>query len=255
MLKALLVDDEFPARAELKCLLEEIGGVKAVAECEDGQEALDYIEKNKVDVVFLDIQMNIKDGLTAAREILQLPKSPYIVFTTGFSEFAVKAFELNAVDYVVKPYSGKRLAQTIDKLIKLISYKEETGENKNVRLMEMLSKEKIIEQDRLPVWVNDRMVILALEDILYVTADKKGSTVLYAKNGNYFSNLTLNEIEDKLKPPMFFRTHKSFLVNLRRIKEIIPWFNNTYVLVFNECKGEVPVSRHYIKEFNRLMGI
>ena len=251
-MKALLVDDEFPARGELRCLLEEIGGIEVIGESEDGDEALDFLKKNAVDVVFLDIHMSIKDGLTAAWEILQLPHPPKIVFTTGYNEYAVKAFELNAVDYVMKPYSKKRLEQTVRKLIDL--KKTEKLENKNI--YDLLAKNSVTHKERLSVWAHDRLIVLNTTQIIFAKAEGKGKTVLYTVKGNFVTGFALKEIEEKLSTYQFCRTHKSYLVNLEKIREILPWFNNTYVLVLEGYSGEkVPVSRHYIKEFNEKMGV
>ncbi len=252
MMKALLVDDEFPARGELRCLLEEIGRIEVVGECEDGEEALDFLKKNAIDVVFLDIQMSVKDGLTTAWEIIQLPHPAQIVFTTGYNEYAVKAFELNAVDYVMKPYSKKRLEQTVQKLVDLRQEKKW----ENSKIYELLAKKLVANQGRLSVWAHDRLVVLTTAQILCVKAEGKGKSVLYTEKGNFFTGFTLKEIEEKLNSSQFLRTHKSYLVNLEKIREIIPWFNNTYVLVLEGYTGEnIPVSRHYIKEFNEKMGI
>lgn len=252
MINALVVDDEFPARGELRCLLEEIGGIEVIGECEDGEEALEFLVKNPADVIFLDIHMSIKDGLTVAWEILQLPHPPKIVFTTGYNEYAVKAFELNAVDYVMKPYSKKRLEQTVKKLVEL--KKAEKWENGTI--YELLTKNAVTHHKRISVWTHDRLIVLNISQIIFAKAEGKGKTVLYTEKGNFITGFTLKEIEEKLNFSQFCRTHKSYLVNLDKIREVIPWFNNTYVLVFDGYSGEkVPVSRHYIKKFNEKMGI
>ncbi|MBZ4654749.1 MAG: ypdB [Peptococcaceae bacterium] len=252
MMKALLVDDEFPAREELRCLLEEIGGIEVVGECEDGEEALAFLKKTPLDVIFLDIQMSVKDGLTTAWEILQLPHPPKIVFTTGYNEYAVKAFELNAVDYVMKPYSKKRLEQTVKKLVEL--KKAEKWENGTI--YDLLAKNVVTHRGRLSVWAHDRLIVLNTSQIIFVKAEGKGKTVLYTEKGNFVTGFTLKEIEEKLNSSQFCRIHKSYLVNLEKIREVIPWFNNTYVLVLEDYTEEnIPVSRHYIKKFNEKMGI
>lgn len=252
MLRVLLVDDEFPSRGELGCLLEEIGGVEVIGECEDGEEAVDFIKANTLDVVFLDIQMSTKDGLTAAWEIIQLPNPPKIVFTTGYNEYAVKAFELNAVDYVMKPYSKKRLELTVEKLKGL--YQFEKLENKNV--YQLLTKDKGVNNGKLSVWANDRLIVLHISQLFFVKAEGKGTSIIYSEKGNFHTRFTLKDIEEKLNSPHFIRTHKSYIVNLEKIQEIIPWFNNTYVLLLDGCQEKnIPVSRNYIKQFKELMGI
>lgn len=251
MIKVLLVDDEFPARGELGFLLQEFGLFDIVGECEDGDEAVEYIKNNTVDVVFLDIHMSIKDGLTAAWEIIHLDHHPYIVFTTGYNEYAVKAFELNAVDYVMKPYSKRRIEQTVKKLKNIVI----SQEVKQEALFKFLSQRTDL-HGRLSVWFNDKLIVLTHDQIVFIKADKKGQSILYTVKGIYHTGFALKEVEEKLNSHQFYRTHKSFLVNLSKIKEIVPWFNNTYIISLEYYPNEqVPVSRHFMKEFNEKMGI
>lgn len=250
-LRAMLVDDEFPARGELRCLLEEIGGIDVVAECEDGDEVLLLLKNINVDVVFLDIQMSTKDGLSTAGDIMQMTDPPKIVFTTGYSEFAVKAFDLNALDYIVKPYSRARLEQTVAKLLETRN-KDGSATANTVPL----SKGGDWSPGKIPVWANDRLIVIPYDEIFYANAIDKRKTELCTKNGKFVTSLTLKEIENRLLPPKFLRTHKSFIVNTDKIREVIPWFNNTYVLVFDGCSEKnIPVSRHYIRSFKEVMGI
>lgn len=257
MLKVLLVDDEFPARAELRCLLDEIGGFSIEGECEDGEEALEMIRLKDIDVVFLDIRMSNKDGLATAWEIIQIPDHPGIVFTTGYNEYAVKAFELNAIDYVMKPYSKRRLEQTTKKLNNEKRTKEKkAGQKGNNQKFEMVEKNMNIENGKLTVWISDRLAVIKFSEIFFVKAGNKGKAVLSTEKGVLHLNKTIKEIEERINSPKFMRTHKSYYVNTEKVQEIIPWFNNTYALILEGCpEKNIPVSRHYIKEFNQLMGI
>lgn len=243
-LRVLVVDDEFPAREELVCLLEESNAVEVVATCEDGEEALDLLRERPVDAVFLDIQMPTVDGLSVAREIRRLPGEVKVVFTTGFSEHAVKAFELDAVDYLVKPYSKQRLDQALKKL------RDARKEKDHSPAAAQPEQESVA---KLPVWANGRMVLLNTADIFFVKADGKRSTLVCAKKGDFNTSLTLKELEAKLGKG-FLRTHKSYLVNAGKIEEVVPWFNNTYLLVLQDCQvKDIPVARHYVQDFNRRM--
>lgn len=244
-LKALVVDDEYPAREELACLLAETGAVEVAGAVEDGQEALDFLRERPVDVVFLDIQMPTMDGLSAAREIMRLPDGPKVVFTTGFSEHAVKAFELDAVDYLVKPYDRERLEQAIRKVRELLG---------SARTREEDGGPQPVGQEtggKLPVWENGRLILLNIADIFFAKADGKRNTLIAAKKGNFATSTTLRELEARLARANFIRTHKSYLVNAARIEEIIPWFNNTYLVVLQDCPvRDIPVARHYVRDFN-----
>lgn len=248
-LTAIIVDDEFPARAELISILKEIGGVDVVGECEDGDEVLQMIHDRQPDVVFLDIQMRNKSGLTVAGEIMELDFPPSVIFTTGFSQFAVQAFELNAVDYILKPYACERVAKCIDKLVK--------AQNANERqpLVEVTQPVGALPPS-LCVWAKDRMIILRSTEIFFAKADVHRQTMLQTEQGALHTKLSLKELQNLLGAQGFLRTHKSYLVNLSKIREVIPWFNNTYVLVLENCREtNIPVARHYMKEFNKMMGI
>jgi two-component system LytT family response regulator len=251
-LKALLADDEFPARDELKYLLEEIGGIDVVAECEDGSEVLEVVRKADIDVAFLDIHMRTRDGLSTAAEMAKIIGHPKVVFTTGYSEYAVKAFDLDAVDYVVKPYSRKRVEKAVAKLFEMIKIER----LRNVGFQDQKGNEKSAGTDKIAVWANDRMIMLNHNEIFFVQSLAKRKTLLCTEKGKFTTSLTLKDIQNRLEPPQFIRTHKSYIVNLQKIREVIPWFNNTYVLNLEGCsEKDIPVSRHFIKEFNSMMGI
>lgn len=247
MIKIVIVDDEYPAREELKDMLAEIEGVDIIAEFEDGMETIDFLQKNaQADAVFLDIRMRHKDGIVTAWEILQLPKPPQVVFITGYEDYAVKAFELNAVDYVLKPYSLQRLEQTVSKLRSMASVNQLANEN----TFEFLRNNLTNEQMRLFVWVGEKMVVLHADDIVYIKTDEKGKPMIYSSKGIFMTRLTLKEIEKTLSPAQFVRTHRSYLVNLNKVSEVVPWFNNTYMISLDGYKEEqVPVARHYLNDF------
>jgi DNA-binding LytR/AlgR family response regulator len=247
MLRIIIVDDEYPAREELKDMLEEMEDIEIIAEFEDGLETIEFLQKNdQADVVFLDIRMRHKDGIVTAWEILQLPNPPQVVFITGYEDYAVKAFELNAVDYILKPYSVQRLEQTISKLRSLTTANQFTNGN----AFEFLRNNLTVDQMRLFVWVGEKMVVLHADDIIYIKTDEKGKPVIYSSKGVFMTRLTLKEIEKTLSPAQFVRTHRSYLVNLNKVSEVVPWFNNTYMISLDGYKEEqVPVARHYLNDF------
>ncbi len=246
-LKILIVDDEFPARQEIKCLLEEIGNVEVVGECVHGQEALSFLAKNnKVDAVFLDIEMPLMDGLAAAEKINALPEPPKLVFSTGFSEFAVKAFELNGVDYILKPYTKERLEITLSRLTR-------DKENKDSEQSDIYNIGTLV--NRFTLWHGERLLVLdPREEIMLVKAGKGKKTLFYTKRGIIESGMLLKDVEERLKNSAFLRIHKSYIVNMDKVREVLPWFNDTYLLVVEGCeKEEVPVSRHFMQEFKSLL--
>lgn len=248
-LKVLIVDDEYPSRQELKCIFEEITNIDVIGECRSGAEASKKVLECEVDAVFLDIQMvTMNDGLVAAEEIRKMADAPKIVFTTGYSEFAVQAFELEAVDYVLKPYSRERLELTIERLTR-----EETMD---FHIKEFIQTERLPDQVRLPVWHNDRLIVLRPPEIFFARAEQKRKTLLCTARGNFVASMPLKEIQERLAACGFMRTHKSFVVNLGKIREITPWFNDTYILFMEGCPvKDIPVAKHFIKEFKWAMSI
>lgn len=249
MIWALVVDDEPPARELLKHFLGQTGKVEIAAECENGDEALRLLEEREFDAVFLDIRMNSTDGLTVAREINRRFSDIQVVFTTGFSEYAVEAFEVSAVDYVMKPYSKTRVQQAVDRLIR----DKERVHAGTVAFERATPPAKV--QERITVWENGRMVVVAYANIVYCQARHKDQATIVTAGGSYTTNVTLKELEGRLAPFAFLRVHKSFIVCLEKIREILPWFNNTYMLALEADTEKIPVSRHYIKTFNQAMGI
>lgn len=250
-LKVLIVDDEYPARQELRCIFEEIGNIEVVGECRSGEEAYRTMLDCDVDAVFLDIQMRtMDDGLVTAEKIMNLSRRPKVVFTTGFSEFAVQAFELEAVDYVLKPYSRERLELTVERLTR----EEKTAASMN--LSSLPDRGRSPDQVRVSVWHNDRLLVLLPSEIFFVRAEQKRKTLLCTEKGDFVTSMPLKAVQERLANCGFFRTHKSFLVNMSKVREIIPWFNDTYILSLEGCPvQDIPVAKHFIQDFKRAMGI
>lgn len=244
-MKVLIVDDEFPARKLIELFLKEVEDVEIIGECDNGLDAIKFVQKHNVDLIFLDIKMYQKDGIQTAFEINRIVDSPYIVFTTGFTEYAVKAFELKAIDYIVKPYTKDRIIQAVSRVKEL----------HNSSAYGLLSNDILYKQGKLPVWSSDHLFVLNYTDVLYFKAYKKGKSYVFSTNGRFITDLSLNDVEQELKIKRFLRVHKSFIINIDKITEIIPWFNSTYILKINECEDKIPVSRHYINIFKKIMRI
>jgi len=247
-MKALIIEDEFPSREELSFLLEKTGKVKVIDKFPCFEEALPVIESGEAEVIFLDIQINGINGITAAKEIIKMENPPKIVFSTGYDEYAVQAFDLNAVDYVTKPYSEERIEHTVERLEKQLQKNGTSSVEKNI-------PSTVFEEERISVWAGSRMVVLHFKDIHYFTSSENRKTVLKTRDCSYEIKATLKQIETILDSSQFLRTHKSYIINLEKIKEIIPWFNSTYLVKFiGENEESVPVSRHYIKSFRKAVG-
>lgn len=244
-MKILIADDEAPAREELQYLLQEMLPQADYRQATDGEEALACLREDEYDAVFLDIQMPGKNGLEVANKLLEHQNPPRIVFATAYSEHAVEAFRLSALDYLVKPIREDRLAQTVDKL------QEKCDQRDGFQKLLWSRKEN-------KLWVEaseERWVLLDYSDILYIQAqDKK----VYAVANGYQPlriRRTLKELEEVMAPQGFLRVHKGYLVNLKRVKEMSAWFSGSYTLILDAPhKTEVPLSRRFVTKFREATG-
>lgn len=259
MIRVIIVDDEEPAREELRYLLEQDLEIRVIAEACDGREALGRIESLQPEVVFLDVQMPDLDGFGVACSLMQSTIPPVIVFVTAYNQYAVEAFEHAALDYLLKPVAPSRLDQTLARVKKLLLAPRDTAWHKRLEsFLEnfgeihypsiFIPRDKIGPLERIPVKENEKVVLLSPEEIIFVESLGRGTQLTTALKV-FCSDHTLNELEERLREHFFLRTHKSYLVNLKEIREVIPWFNNTLLLNFKGCQPQVPVSRTYLKEF------
>lgn len=236
-LKALVVDDEAPARSELRFLLSEAGGVEVVGEASSAAEALQLIKAISYDVVFLDIDMPGLSGMQLAEALGKAERAPAVVFVTAHSEHAVKAFEVDATDYLVKPVEVPRLRRAIERLAPT----EAVATGARV--------------ERVPVEKAGKKLLLAVEEIFYVMA-KDDYSYLFTDGERYLSTMSLAQLEAKLEPRGFFRVHRRFLVNLPQIKEVVPMYGGTLLLTLKDrAATQVPVSRRRVPSLKRAIGL
>lgn len=236
MLKALVVDDEAPARSELRFLLAECGGVEVVGEASNAVEALQLIKAIPYDVIFLDIQMSGLTGVQLAEVLAGLTNPPSIIFVTAHSEHAVKAFEVKAADYLVKPVELDRLKQAISRV-------------------EPIAEQAPARVERIPVEKAGKKLLVNVEDILYVMA-KDDYSYLYTAADRYLSTISLALLESKLEPVGFFRIHRRYLVNLSRVREIVPMYGGTLLLTLSDdAATQIPVSRRRVPALKKALGL
>lgn len=263
-LKALIIDDEYPARQELRYALGNIDSIEIVGEAANAQEALALIKALDYQVLFLDISMPGMSGLELGATIQELPNRPYIIFVTAFDEFALSAFDVNAIDYILKPIEPKRLKKAIDKVMKLTreskgaseeSLRSNEGQDAHAAVTGPEYKERgLIKIDRIPAEIQGKTILVSESDIFFAYTEQDN---IYIKtfNEKLFTRFTLKELEARLNPQIFFRTHRCYLVNLNKVKEIVPFFNGTYNLVVEDKeRSEVPVSRAQAKKLRRILG-
>ncbi|AIQ27152.1 MULTISPECIES: LytR/AlgR family response regulator transcription factor [unclassified Paenibacillus] len=241
-MRAIIVEDEVLARQELAFLIQAHSSFKIAAEFEDGLDALKYLQTDTVDVIFLDINIPSVDGVLLAHNISRFAVKPYIVFITAYKEHAAEAFEIEAFDYILKPYSETRIKAMLQKLEGAIAARSRQGEEEPVKLS----------SGKVNLWKNEKIIVVDTDEIYYASAQEKTTSVI-TKDGEYSMALSISEFHSRLPQEQFFRCHRSYLVNLSKIKEIIPWFNNTYLLRLRDLDFEVPVSRGKVKEFRQIM--
>lgn len=240
-MKCIIVDDEYPSREELKYFIKNFSSLEIVQEFEDPLEVLKYLQENSVDIIFLDINMPNLDGMSLGKLISKFNKKPEMVFITAYDHYAVDAFDIQAFDYIMKPYSEERIVNTLKRLesrpgVKSDEFKESHPHSK------------------LTICKGDKMQVLSLDEVYYCEACER-ETKVFTEKDIYISKLKISDLETKLPKEMFFRCHRSYIVNIDKISEIIPWFNSTYNLKFKGLKNEVPVSRGKVKEFKDIMNI
>lgn len=257
-LSAVIVDDEQLARDELAFLLKDVGDVDVVAQGKNGVEGVNLIREHNPDLVFLDVQMPGLDGFGVIKKLLDKKIAlPKIVFATAFDQYAVKAFEVNAVDYLLKPFDKKRVAQSVQR----VRAKLESGSassDKLETLVRMLESQKP-QASKILIKAGGRLFLVNQKDIGFASIEEGVITVVTSgPNGmeGQSNCRTLEELLDSLDPNLFWRAHRSYLVNINRIKEVVPWFKSSYQLRMDDKKQtEIPVSRAQTKRLRELFGL
>ncbi len=257
-LSAVIVDDEQLARDELAFLLKDVGDVDVVAQGKNGVEAVNLIREHNPDLLFLDVQMPGLDGFGVIKKLLdrKLPL-PKIVFSTAFDQYAVKAFEVNAIDYLLKPFDKKRVAQSVQKARAKVESAGASAD-KIETLVKMLESQKP-QASKVLLKSAGRLFLVSQKDICFASIEDGVITVVTSgTNGmeGQSNCRTLEELLDSLDANLFWRAHRSFLVNINRIKEVVPWFKSSYQLRMDDKKQtEIPVSRAQTKRLRELFGL
>jgi two-component system LytT family response regulator len=247
-LRALIVDDEYPARQELRYILGKFEDIEIVGEAANASEALALIKALDYSILFLDISMPGMNGLELGAAIQEMEKPPYVIFVTAYDEYALRAFDVNAIDYILKPIEENRLRMAVNKVLKAT---QDTGTRNQGKLDEEVARIKI---DRIPADMNGKTVLVSLAEIVYAYTEQD-AVFVKTFSDVLSTHFTLKELEARLDPGVFYRTHRCCLVNLRKVKEIIPFFNGTYTLVMDDTdRSEVPLSRAQAKKLRRILG-
>ena len=260
-LTALIIDDEPLARQELQYLLERAGGVEVLAQGTNGIEAVDLIREHRPDVVFLDVQMPGLDGFAVLKKLLdrKLPM-PQVVFATAFNQYAVRAFEVNAVDYLLKPFDRKRVLQTIEKAMARRSAPVESASDAKLdallRLVEERAQVPKSQSGKVIVRAQSRLLLVDQSEICFASIEDGTISVVTRTVEGHSNCRTLEELMDQLDPETFWRAHRSFVVNIQHIREVVPWFKSSYQLRMDDPqKTEIPVSRAQTKRLRELFNL
>ncbi len=264
--RAVLVDDEQLARDELGYLLGQAGGVEVIGQAGNGIEALETIGRVQPDLVFLDVQMPGLTGFEVARRMLDEGAASYIIFVTAYDQHAIEAFEVNAVDYLLKPVDPGRLETALQRVRRRISLERQSNSapgnvvtarglltdtqrgagisNVELEKIVQLVAERQSRRARLAIKVGERFLLVQADDVIHASMADDSITIVTRQHAGTSSYRTLDELQARLDPSVFWRVHRAHLVNINMIKEIVPWFSRNYILRMRDEKAtEIPVSR------------
>jgi two-component system LytT family response regulator/two-component system response regulator LytT len=257
LLRVMVVDDEQLARDELCYQLGRLSEVEVVAQAGNGLEALSAADRVDPDLVFLDIQMPGLSGFEVARRLLQREEqgSPALVFVTAFDQHAIEAFEVNAVDYLLKPVDAARLEQALARARRrLSSDRSPDPVNDQIERIVKMMANRQIRRDQVAIKVGERFLLVQAEEIIYASLVDESINIVTGQVAGTSNYRTLDELQARLDPDVFWRVHRSHLVNINKIKEIVPWFSRNYILRMKDAKGtEIPVSRAQTKRLREYL--
>ncbi len=249
-ISAILVDDEKLASEELAYQLKEFPDIDVIATASNGLEAVKLIQDLEPDLVFLDVQMPGLDGMGVIRKLREQQDVPlpYFVMATAYDQYAVEAFRWEALDYVLKPVDKERLTVAVDRARKAVSDRNKSAQP------EPASPKPALQRSKLLVRSNQRNFIVDAQDVVYATIDDGLITVVASNLEGQSNYRTIEELQSNLDPDTFWRVHRSYLVNIHRIKEVIPWFKSSFQLRMDDKKQtEIPVSRVQTKRLRALL--
>jgi two-component system LytT family response regulator/two-component system response regulator LytT len=277
-LSALIIDDEQLAREELAYLLAQVGGVDVVAQGANGIEAVELIEEHHPDLVFLDVQMPGLDGFAVIQQLMdrqakagqgaggEAEPLPQIVFATAYDQYAVRAFDVNAVDYLLKPFDPARVQQAVERVRGRLA-SSSTGsapatlpESQIDALLRLLNRPRGVarapQPAKLIVQAQSRLLLIDQADICFAAIDEGVIRVATQTFEGHSKCRTLEELLDLLDPALFWRAHRGFVVNINHIREVVPWFKSSYQLRMNDKRQtEIPVSRAQTRRLRELFNL
>ena len=259
-LKILVVDDEQLARAELCFQLERLGDLEIIGQAGNGLEAIAAVERQAPDVVFLDIQMPGLGGFEVARRLLdRAQEAPALVFVTAFDQHAIEAFEVDAVDYLLKPVESVRLEQAIERARRRVEAARADPSpppplnDQLEQIVKMMAAGRG-RREQVALKVGERFMLVQAEEIIFASLADESINIVTGQVAGTSNYRTLDDLQARLDPEVFWRVHRSHLVNIKKVKEIVPWFSRNFILRMNDAKGtEIPVSRSQTKRLREYL--
>jgi two-component system LytT family response regulator/two-component system response regulator LytT len=253
-LRVLVVDDEQLAREELCFLLGQAGGIEIVGQAADGVEALRLCSELEPDLLFLDVQMPGLTGFEVARRLISLDAVPSLVFVTAFDQYAVEAFSVNAVNYLLKPVDSDRLAETLERARRRLASEQAAKLPLDLERVLDAVQARQGRRDQVAIRVGERFVLVQAQEIVHASLIDETIVVVTNAVSGTSNYRTLDELQARLDPAIFWRVHRSHLVNITNIKEIVPWFSRNYILKMKDPKAtEIPVSRSQTKRLREYL--
>jgi two-component system LytT family response regulator/two-component system response regulator LytT len=287
---ALIIDDEQLARDELKYLLDQVGGVDVVAQGTNGIEAVDLIEEHRPDLVFLDVQMPGQDGFAVIKRLMERNRPlageeaeplPQIVFATAYDQYAVRAFDVNAVDYLLKPFDLTRVEQAVERVKRRLAggaggtngtngangasgtngfLPDSPIESQLDALLKLLNRpqgaSRTPQPAKLVVQAQSRLLLVNQAEICYAAIEEGVIRIVTQTFEGHSKCRTLEELLELLDPALFWRAHRGFVVNINHIREVVPWFKSSYQLRMDDKQHtEIPVSRAQTKRLRELFNL
>ena len=253
---ALIVDDEQPARDELVFLLKSFPDVEVVGQGKNGVEAVSLVRDLNPHLVFLDVQMPGVDGFGVIKRLLEKKTPlPFFIFATAYDQYAVQAFEVNAIDYILKPIAKARLEKAIQRVRRLVETSDVTSQ-KIDRLVQMVEQRPPAQKGKLVIKSANRLFLVDSDEVIFASIEGGVISIVTRELEGESNFRTVEELQANLDPKVFWRVHRSYLVNLNHIKEVVPWFKSSYQLKMEDRKQtEIPVSRAQTRKLRELLNL
>ena len=254
-INTIIVDDEKPAREELAFLLKSFPEINLLAQGKNGLEAINLIKEHSPDLLFLDVQMPGLDGFGVLKKLVERKlKVPHVVFATAFDQYAVQAFDVNAVDYILKPFDKARIAKAVQKAKKEIEAHTSTAERLEKLVAQLAApKPATNPPSKILIKSQQRMLLVDSNDLIFASIEGGLISVVAREVEGSSQYRTLEELHAALDSDSFWRPHRSYLVNVHHIKEVVPWFKSSFMIKMNDKKqSEIPVSRQQTKRLREL---